>query len=145
MYGVMADVVVFLHVLYVGYVVAGQGLIVLASTFGWSWGRNPWFRYSHLIMILIVAVEEMMGWTCPLSTWERDLRELAGQTVNDQTFMYRLGHYLLFSKDAMYGWTQQTISAVNVAFGALVVQGFLMYRPRGLFCRRSPAIVAPTS
>jgi hypothetical protein len=139
MYGFLADLVVFVHVLYVGYVVVGQGLIVLAGTFKWEWGRNPWFRWTHLLMIAIVVVEEFVGWVCPLTDWERELRVLAGQTVNDQTFMWRLGEYLLFSKDKLHGWTPQTITAVNVAFGALVIQGFLMFPPRWFRFGRKPA------
>lgn len=130
MYSFLADLMVFLHVVYVGYVVLGQGVIVLAGTFRRQWGRNPWFRFSHLIMILIVVVEESVGWRCPLTIWEEQLRELAGQPGQLDTFMARLGHYLLFSKDINCGWSQQTISAVNVAFGALVVQALLMYPPR---------------
>ena len=78
----------------------------------------------------------------PLTDWERQLRELAGQTINDQTFMMRLGHYLLFSKDVLHGWSQQTISAVNVAFGVLVAQAFVMYPPRWFRLRSKPAPAA---
>jgi hypothetical protein len=130
MYGHLADAVVFLHVLYVAYVVVGQAVIVAAGTFRAEWGRNPLFRWSHLLAIAVVVFEEAMGWTCPLSTWERELRELAGQATNDQTFMYRLGQYLLFSKELVYGWTPQTITAVNVAFGVVVAQALLLYPPR---------------
>jgi hypothetical protein len=47
----------------------------------WGWIRNPWFRFSHLAMIAIVAVEAINGWRCPLTTWEDQLRVAAGQEL----------------------------------------------------------------
>ena len=129
-YSHVADGIVLLHVLYVGYVVVGQLVIVVAGTLRRQWGRNPWFRWSHLLAIGIVAFEEMMGWTCPLTTWERQFRDLAGQSWRAETFMARLGHELLFSKDVNYAWSPQTITAVNVAFAVVVLQAFLLYPPR---------------
>ena len=41
MYGYLADLMVFVHVLYVGYVVVGQVAIIVAGAFRWQWGRNP--------------------------------------------------------------------------------------------------------
>lgn len=138
MYSYLADLMVGLHVIYVGFVVFGQLVIIVAGTFGWEWGRNPWFRWIHLLMIAIVVIEESMGWTCPLTLWEQQFRELAGQPWRADTFMARLGHELLFSKGLNFNWTPQTISAVNVAFGVVVLQAFLLYPPRR-FRPRKPA------
>ncbi|MCZ2343313.1 MAG: DUF2784 domain-containing protein, partial [Bacteroidales bacterium] len=129
-YSMMADGVVFLHLLYVAYVVLGQAVIVGAGTFRTAWGRNPWFRWSHLTAIGIVVFEEFMGWTCPLTTWEQQLRALAGEPWRADTFMARLAHELLFSKDINYDWPPVLFTAVHIAFGALVIQGFLLYPPR---------------
>lgn len=126
MYGFLADAVVLLHVLYVAYVVLGQAVIVAAGTFRTHWGRNPWFRWSHLLAILIVAMEELAGWRCPLTVWEEQLRRLAGQQFHGETFMAWLSHQLIFAKR----WQPETFTAVHVAFAAIVVQGFLMYPPR---------------
>ena len=96
-YGYAADLLVFVHVLYVGYVVLGQAAIILAAPFRWRWARNPWFRFSHLAAIGYVAYEAVMGIRCPLTVWEEQLREAGGQAVQSgQTFMGRLFHNLLF-------------------------------------------------
>ena len=126
MYGNVADAIVFLHVLYVAYVVVGQAIIVLAGTFRTQWGRNPWFRWSHLTAIGIVAFEEVMGWTCPLTTWEQQFRTLAGQEWHADTFMARLTHALIFSQP----WPQEVFAAVHISFCLIVLQAILLYPPR---------------
>ena len=141
MYSTLADFVVFLHVLYVAYVVVGQAVIVAAGTFRTQWGRNPWFRWSHLTAIGIVVTEEFMGWTCPLTTWEQQFRTLAGQEWRADTFMARLAHDLLFSKGTNFDWPPIMFTTVHIAFGMFVAQGFLLYPPR-LFRLRQTAVEA---
>ncbi|MFM7151498.1 MAG: DUF2784 domain-containing protein, partial [Gemmataceae bacterium] len=41
--------------------------------------RNRWFRGIHLAMIAGVLLRAIVWTECPLTWWERDLRELAGQ------------------------------------------------------------------
>lgn len=146
MYGHLADAVVFLHVLYVAYVVVGQAVIVAAGTLQTRWGRNPWFRWSHLLAIGYVAFEELMGWTCPLTTWEMQFRDLAGQPWHADTFMARLTHALIFSQtEGVNPWPPVLFTAVHYAFAAVVVQAFLLYPPRGLRFggrRPEPALMA---
>ena len=43
--------------------------------------RNFWFRGSHLGAIAVVAAESLVGFVCPLTTWENRLRLLAGGVV----------------------------------------------------------------
>ena len=127
MYGYLADGVVLLHVLYVAYVLVGQLAIVVAAPFQWAWARNPWFRFTHLAAIGIVAVEALMGWRCPLSTWEEKLRILDGKTFDSSTtFMGRLLHNLLF----IDGMPEVFFTVLYISMMALVVQGLLMYPPR---------------
>lgn len=138
MYGYLADLLVFVHVLYVGYVVVGQLAVIVAAPFRWEWGRNPWFRFSHLAAIGVVAYEAVNKIRCPLTVWEEQLREAAGQDVNaGQTFMGRLFHDLLFWPDM----PEIFFNTLHVAMFVLVVQGFVMFPPR--FRRRAAAGVAP--
>jgi hypothetical protein len=126
MYGVLADAMVCAHVLYCAYVVLGQVAIMVAAPFRWEWARNPWFRYSHLLAIGVVVLEEAMNWRCPLSVWEEQLRTLAGQPVNaGETFLGRLAHDALFF-DLPGVW----FTTVHVAMGVVVAQGVLMFPPR---------------
>jgi hypothetical protein len=140
MYGYLADLLVFIHVLYVGYVVVGQLAIIVAAPFRWEWARNPWFRFTHLAAIGIVAYEAVNKIRCPLTVWEEQLREMAGQSVySGQTFMGRLFHDLLFWD----GMPEIFFNTLHVAMFVLVVQGFVMYPPR--LRRRPPAEVVPAA
>ena len=135
-YGLLADLVVFVHVLYVAYVVLGQAAILIAGTFRRQWGRNPWFRYTHLAAILIVVGEELAKVRCPLTVWEEQLREMGGQAITaGQTFVGRLMHDLLFLDNV----SQHTVEVMHFAFGALIVQSLLLYPPRWFRTARSSA------
>jgi len=54
-------------VAYISYVVLGQLAILVGIVRRWQWIRNPWFRWTHLLMILVVAWEAVQGITCPLT------------------------------------------------------------------------------
>jgi hypothetical protein len=82
-YEILADATVAVHLAYMGYIVFGQLAIMIGWPLRWGWIRNPWFRLSHLAMILIVAFEAIMGWRCPLTDLEENLREEGGQVVNE--------------------------------------------------------------
>ena len=84
-YGYAADVLVVLHFLFMAYIVFGQLAIIIAAGFKWQWGRNPWFRFSQLGAILFVVYETLIGMECPLTVWERDWRQLAGQPFPEAT------------------------------------------------------------
>src|SRR5262245_36576837 len=95
-YSLLADLLVAIHVGYVCYVVVGQLLIWLGLARRWGWVRNPWFRWTHLLAIVVVSLEAVMNWPCPLTVWEGQLRGAAGQEVSDQSFLGRLLHHLIF-------------------------------------------------
>jgi hypothetical protein len=141
-YGLLADVVVTLHLAYVAYVVVGQVLIVIAAPFRWQWARNPWFRLTHLLAIAIVAYEAIMGIRCPLTVWEEQLRELAGQPFDSgQTFLGRLFHDLLFYE----GLPDIFFNTLYISMFVVVLQGIIMYPPRMFRIRRMPSPVSPTA
>jgi hypothetical protein len=132
MYGFVADLLVAVHVAYVGYVVVGQFLIVGGWALGWKWVRNFWFRTSQLIMMAVVVYEEIRNIRCPLSVWEEHFRILAGQPTSGETFMGRLLHSLIFYDAPPYVFTIGYFS-----FGALVLATFLFCRPRWPFGRKA--------
>jgi len=137
-YGILADVVVGLHVAYIAHVVLGQLLIILAAPMKWEWARNPWFRFSHLTAIAIVAYEAIRGLRCPLTVWEEQLRALGGQVFNgSETFMGRLLHDLMFIEN------QPEIFFTTMYFAVLVlvVQGLVMFPPRWFRIGKKPGPV----
>ena len=138
-YGILADMIVAVHVAYVAYVVFGQLLIIVAAPMKWEWARNPWFRFSHLFAIGVVAYEAMRHLRCPLTVWEEQLRALGGQTFNgSETFMGRMLHDLMFIEN------QPEIFFTTMYIGVLVlvVQGLVMYPPRMFRFKRQEAAFA---
>lgn len=126
-YGIFADVIIGFHVCYISYVIGGQLLIIVAAPMKWEWARNPWFRFTHLGAIGIVAYEALCHLRCPLTVWEEQLRELAGQTFHgSETFMGRILHNVLFINNM----PEVFFTTIYVAAFILVIQGLVMYPPR---------------
>ena len=141
-YGIAADLTVAIHVAYVAYVLLGQAAIVVAAPMKWQWARNPWFRFSHLIMIGVVAYEAIYHIRCPLSVWEEQLRVLAGQPFDgSDTFMGRILHNVLFVDNMPE--IAFTIGYCGMAL--LVVQGLIMYPPRWFRTGRKAEAVVPVA
>jgi hypothetical protein len=139
-YGIAADLIVAVHVGYVAYVILGQLAILIAAPMKWQWARNPWFRFTHLTAIAIVAYEALRGLRCPLTVWEEQLRALAGQSFNgSETFMGRILHDLMFIENQ----PEIFFTTAYVAVLLLVVQGLIMYPPRWFrFGRKAKVEVA---
>ena len=79
----------------------------------------------HLLAILIVATEAICGITCPLTTWEQHLRELAGDTAYQGDFIADWTHRLLF-----YEFPSWVFTLAYVLFGLLVLATFAFAPPR---------------
>jgi Protein of Unknown function (DUF2784) len=123
-YGFLADLIVAFHFLYVGFVVAGQLLICVGVVLRWRWVRNPWFRLAHLLAIAVVAFEAVAGLDCPLTTWEAELRGLAGQEAAQGSFLGRYLHSLIF-----YNADPAFLNLCHIGFAALVIATFLLAPP----------------
>jgi Protein of Unknown function (DUF2784) len=123
-YGLLADLVVAFHFVYVGFVVVGQLLICIGVFLRWRWVRNLWFRLAHLLAIGVVALEGVFGVVCPLTTWEAELRRLAGQEVAEGTFIGRWLHNLIF-----YNADQRILDLCYIGFAVLVMITFLIAPP----------------
>jgi len=74
MHAFLADLVVAIHFAYIAFVLFGLLFTLIGGVLGWSWVRNFRFRAIHLTMIAVVVVEALIGFECPLTTWERQLR-----------------------------------------------------------------------
>lgn len=82
LFRLLADLLVVLHALFVWFVVAG-GFLAL------RWRRLAWL---HVPAALWGAVIEFMGWICPLTPLENQLRRLAGEAGYQGGFVE---HYLI--------------------------------------------------
>jgi hypothetical protein len=129
----IADLVVAIHAAYVSFVVLGVPAIFLGAWRGWRFARNFWFRFIHVAMIGVVACEAVVGMVCPLTEWENRLRESAGQSAEQGSFVGRLAHRLIF-----VDLSSETLTVVYVAFAVVVIAMFVIISPRRprIFSRR---------
>lgn len=123
--GLLADLILVVHVAVVGFVVAGQGLFMLGGCRDWAWVRRPWPRITHLLLILFVVGQAWLGRYCPLTLWEFRLRLAAGESAEEQGFIeYWLGEWLFFD---FPGWV---FVVGYTAFAALVLFTWWWVPPR---------------
>jgi Protein of Unknown function (DUF2784) len=81
-YAASADLVVIVHLLFIAFVVGGAFL-------AWRW---PWIILAHLPAVAYGALVEFVGFTCPLTLLENDLRQRAGEAGYGGGF---IAHYLI--------------------------------------------------
>jgi hypothetical protein len=124
-YRILADLVVILHLAFAGFVVLGMAAIMLGIVLKWQWVRNFWFRLIHLLAIAVVVEEELLGVICPLTDWEDNLRQLAGETVQKGTFIGRMVHDFLF-----WEASPKTFMIIYCLFGLAVLLVFFLAPPR---------------
>ena len=119
-YEATADVLVVIHLLFIGFVLGGVFL-------AWRW---PWIVWAHIPAVIYGALVEFAGFTCPLTLLENDLRRRAGQAGYRGGF---IAHYLV---KVIYppGLTR----GMQIGLGLLVLlvaiigyRGFLRRHPPG--------------
>ncbi len=81
-YRVAADLMVVVHLLFISFVVGGVFL-------AWRWPRIAW---AHIPAVVYGALAEFVGFTCPLTPLENDLRHHAGEAGYRGGF---IAHYLV--------------------------------------------------
>lgn len=125
-YSFLADFIVTFHLFYVIFAVGGQVVILVGLWLKWPFVRRPAFRIAHLIAVAFVALEAVIGMSCPLTEWENNLRQLAGQSVDrDISFIARLVRMIIF-----YDFPQWVFSVIHISFGLMVIMTFVFAPPR---------------
>ncbi len=125
-YRVLADALTVVHLGFMAYAVFGQLLILVGIAFRWRWIRNPWFRWTHMSAIVLVAIEAVLGIRCPLTDWEDSLRALAGETGDGRSFTARLVHAVLFLD--RYG-IDDLLHYCYLGFAIVVLATFVLVPP----------------
>ena len=121
---VAADAILIIHVAFVIYVVFGLFTIYVGFVLKWSWIRNFWFRISHLIAIVIVALQSWVGMICPLTIWEMALREKAGDATYSGSFIQHWLQSILY-----YSAPEWVFVLSYSAFGCLVLASWFIVKP----------------
>jgi hypothetical protein len=128
LYCFLANTILVVHFAYVAFVVVGIVAILVGIVLRWSWVRNFWFRAVHLLLIGIVVAESVCQINCPLTDWERDLREAAGKPIEEAPFIMYWAHKLMFIDFSQFSKTAFEIS--YLIFGLAVFLAFVLAPPR---------------
>jgi len=123
-YLLAADALLLLHFLFVCFVVIGLLLIFVGKWRNWLWIRQFWFRIAHLFAIAVVAAQSWFGMICPLTIWEMELRERAGDQVYTGSFIAHWIEQLLY-----YRAPNWVFVLLYTSFGALVLASWFLVRP----------------
>lgn len=125
LYLIAADAILFIHALFVGFVVLGLACILLGKLRSWAWVHNPWFRFAHIGAIGLVVLQSWLGAICPLTIWEMALREKAGDAVYSGMFVAHWLELILY-----YRAPDWVFVVSYTLFGALVAAAWYWVRPR---------------
>ena len=77
----LAQLVLTIHALVALFVVVGMVAIPLGARLGWGFVNSIWWRSAHLGVVILIALQKVLGQTCFLSVWEFDLLDRAGLAV----------------------------------------------------------------
>lgn len=108
-YALLADLVLFVHLLFILFVALG-GLLVL------RWPRLAWF---HLPCVAWGVLVELAGWYCPLTPLENHFLRLAGQHAYEGDFL----QYYLLATLYPEGLTREAQTAIGLL--ALLVNALI--------------------
>jgi hypothetical protein len=70
----LADIVLAIHFLIAAFIAAGLILVPIGALRGWGWTRWRRLRLVHAGLMVFVAIEAVIGMTCPLTEIEAVLR-----------------------------------------------------------------------
>lgn len=116
----LADLVLFIHFLYVLFVVGSLPLIWIGAWLKLAFVRNVWFRFAHLAAILFVVAESLAGVVCPLTVWENMLR----QVERDSSFMQYWLHRVMY-----FSLPEWVFTVAYILFALLVAITFKLVPP----------------
>ncbi len=116
-YGRLADLVLLTHLAFILFVTLG-GLAVL------RWRRVAWV---HLPVLAYGAAIELVGWVCPLTPIEQELRRAAGQAGYEGGFIEHYVGGLVYPADwsSIHVWLGIGLIVFNAA-----VYGWVLWRWR---------------
>ncbi|MCC5849982.1 MAG: DUF2784 domain-containing protein [Verrucomicrobia bacterium] len=124
-YLLAADAILFVHLLFVLFVVVSLLLILAGGIRGWAWVRNRRFRLLHFAAIGYVVVQAWLGMICPLTIWEMALRDRAGDATYTGGFIAHWMERLLYFEAP--NWV---FAVAYTLFAALVAASWIWVRPQ---------------
>ena len=117
----IANTLLFIHFGFVLTVLISTLLIAIGGALRWRWIRNFWIRIVHVGIVVLVAIQALLGFYCPLTIWEENLR---GESFYPEGFIAYWIHRLLY-----YDIDLQVLALIYAAFAAFVIALFFVFPP----------------
>ena len=113
-YRVLADLTVLAHLAFVLFVVFGGLLVLWRKAIAWL----------HLPVVVYAAAIEIVGWVCPLTPLEKQLRRLAGGAGYEGGFIEHYGSLILYPANwhAIKDFLAAGVVLINLSIYALVIR-----------------------
>ena len=118
----IADGILVIHAAFVLFVVGGFVAILIGIALGRRFAFNRGFRLAHLAAIAFVTLETVLGFICPLTLWEAQLR---GESTDGPGFIQRWIHAWMY-----YDVPPWAFAPVYAIFLALVIATWWRFPPR---------------
>lgn len=99
----LADLVRAIHIAFFLFVLGGAIALPAGIWQRRPWVWNPWFRLTHFAAVVLVLVEDVFQWQCPLNVLENNLAPVSPDSPG---FLNLLLHHTLSEQtlDVFY-WT----------------------------------------
>jgi hypothetical protein len=115
-YGALADIVLIIHFTFIVFVLFG-GLSLL---------YRGWLAWLHVPAMVWGALISFVGWICPLTPLENDLRHAAGEQGYPGSF---IAHYLvpvIYPEDYDRGFA--VLAGTVVIVVNVIIYGYILFR-----------------
>jgi|SRR5215470_18089263 hypothetical protein len=71
--GIAATLILLLHLAIVAFNLFGLVVIPVGKWLGWSFVREFWWRFAHVLSLAVVALQAVLGRACFLTIWQAAL------------------------------------------------------------------------
>ena len=118
----LADAILVAHAAFVLFVVGGLLAIWIGIALKRRFAYNRTLRIAHLAAIAFVTLETLLGFMCPLTVWEAQLR---GESTDGPGFIQKWIHAWMY-----YDVPPWAFAPAYAAFLALVIATWWRFPPR---------------
>lgn len=125
MMAMLADIALYLHFLWILFILVGFVVVIIGGIAKWSFIRNPWFRWIHLGMMMTVVLLTLFDIECPLTTLENFLRAQNGAEGYESTFMAYWVSQIIY-----HDFPPWVFALSYVAIALAIIALFIIFPPR---------------
>ncbi|RZD17571.1 MAG: DUF2784 domain-containing protein [Candidatus Acididesulfobacter diazotrophicus] len=93
----LSGFVLYFHLIVILFIIFGFIVVPIGAKFKWKFIYEFWWRLAHLVSMIVVAIQAVLGKACFLTYIQSDLLENAGKKEYKvpfiQTYVDRLIYY----------------------------------------------------